>query len=56
VENDIIFTELQFRNLTAVNRIFRSNICGRFDPDDGGHPMRSVKVQNWKHPITHYAN
>lgn len=29
--NDIIFEPLKFRNLTVKNRIFRSNISGRFD-------------------------
>ena len=28
---DLIFTPLKFRNLTVKNRIFRSNISGRFD-------------------------
>ena len=32
---DIIFTPLAFRNLTVKNRIFRSNISGRFDNYDG---------------------
>lgn len=50
------FKELKFRNLKAVNRMFRSNISGRFDPEDRVHPMRRVKVQNWKHSITRYAN
>ncbi len=55
VENGIIFRVLDFRNLTAVDRMFRSNISGRFDPEYGVHTMRRVKVQNWKHTITHYA-
>src|SRR5882724_2397971 len=32
---DILFTPLQFRNLTIKNRIVRSNISGRFDNFDG---------------------
>lgn len=33
--NDIIFEPLTFRNLTVKNRIFRSNIAGRFDYYNG---------------------
>jgi 2,4-dienoyl-CoA reductase-like NADH-dependent reductase (Old Yellow Enzyme family) len=33
--NDIIFEPLKFRNLTVKNRIFRSNISGRFDYYNG---------------------
>jgi 2,4-dienoyl-CoA reductase (NADPH2) len=44
-EQDVIFTPLQFRNLTVKNRIFRSNISGRFDNYDGsGSPVRI----NWE--------
>ena len=32
---DVIFEPLHFRNLTVKNRIFRSNISGRFDLYDG---------------------
>ena len=32
---DVIFDPLEFRNLTVKNRIFRSNISGRFDNYDG---------------------
>jgi 2,4-dienoyl-CoA reductase-like NADH-dependent reductase (Old Yellow Enzyme family) len=40
-----IFTELKFRNLKVKNRIFRSNISGRFDNYDGsGNPVRI----NWE--------
>ncbi len=35
MENDIIFEPLKFRNLTVKNRLFRSNISGRFDNYDG---------------------
>lgn len=42
---DIIFEPLQFRNLTVKNRIFRSNISGRYDNYDGsGNPARI----NWE--------
>lgn len=42
---DIIFQPLQFRNLSVKNRIFRSNISGRFDNYDGsGNPARI----NWE--------
>jgi len=43
--NDTLFEPLQFRNLTVKNRIFRSNISGRFDNYDGsGNPARI----NWE--------
>jgi 2,4-dienoyl-CoA reductase-like NADH-dependent reductase (Old Yellow Enzyme family) len=32
---DVLFQPLSFRNLTVKNRIFRSNISGRFDNYDG---------------------
>jgi len=42
---DPIFTPLVFRNLTVKNRVFRSNISGRFDNYDGsGNPARI----NWE--------
>src|SRR5690348_18231677 len=31
---ETIFQELRFRNLTVKNRIFRSNVSGRFDKYD----------------------
>jgi 2,4-dienoyl-CoA reductase-like NADH-dependent reductase (Old Yellow Enzyme family) len=38
---DILFEPLVFRHLTVKNRIFRSNIAGRFDNYDGsGTPVR----------------
>src|SRR5262245_50623447 len=33
--DDILFRPLQFRSLTVKNRLFRSNISGRFDDYDG---------------------
>ncbi|MBA3421367.1 MAG: NADH:flavin oxidoreductase [Thermoleophilaceae bacterium] len=42
---DPIFSPLEFRNLTVKNRVFRSNISGRFDNYDGsGSPVRI----NWE--------
>jgi 2,4-dienoyl-CoA reductase (NADPH2) len=35
MSGDILFEPLKFRNLTVKNRIFRSNISGRFDNYDG---------------------
>jgi 2,4-dienoyl-CoA reductase-like NADH-dependent reductase (Old Yellow Enzyme family) len=43
--SDIIFEPLQFRSLTVKNRVFRSNMSGRFDNYDGsGNPARI----NWE--------
>ena len=42
---DTIFTPLQFRNLTVKNRIFRSNISGRFDNYDGSGNQARI---NWE--------
>jgi 2,4-dienoyl-CoA reductase-like NADH-dependent reductase (Old Yellow Enzyme family) len=45
MENDPIFQPLKFRNLEVKNRIFRSNISGRFDNYNGsGTPARL----NWE--------
>jgi 2,4-dienoyl-CoA reductase (NADPH2) len=42
---DVIFTPLHFRNLTVKNRIFRSNISGRFDNEDGSLTQTRI---NWE--------
>jgi len=42
---DVIFQPITFKNLTVKNRVFRSNISGRFDNYDGsGSPVRI----NWE--------
>ena len=43
--NDVIFQPLQFRNLTVKNRLFRSNISGRFDNYDGSGTQTRI---NWE--------
>jgi 2,4-dienoyl-CoA reductase-like NADH-dependent reductase (Old Yellow Enzyme family) len=45
MENDILFQPLAFRNLTVKNRIFRSNISGRFDNYDGSGGFARI---NWE--------
>ena len=42
---DIIFEPLKFRNLTVKNRIFRSNISGRFDYYNGVGTQARI---NWE--------
>jgi 2,4-dienoyl-CoA reductase-like NADH-dependent reductase (Old Yellow Enzyme family) len=42
---DVLFQPLQFRNLTIKNRIFRSNISGRFDNYDGSGNQARI---NWE--------
>ena len=42
---DPIFEPLVFRNLTVKNRIFRSNISGRFDNYDGSGNQARI---NWE--------
>jgi 2,4-dienoyl-CoA reductase-like NADH-dependent reductase (Old Yellow Enzyme family) len=45
MENDILFQPLKFRNLTVKNRLFRSNISGRFDNYDGSGNHARI---NWE--------
>lgn len=45
VGNDPIFEPLKFRNLTVKNRVFRSNISGRFDNEDGSLTQTRL---NWE--------
>src|SRR5919197_1630803 len=42
---DVIFESLHFRNLVVKNRIFRSNIAGRFDNYDGSGNQARI---NWE--------
>jgi 2,4-dienoyl-CoA reductase-like NADH-dependent reductase (Old Yellow Enzyme family) len=42
---DVIFQPLSFRNLTVKNRVFRSNISGRFDNYDGSGTQTRI---NWE--------
>ena len=43
--NDIIFEPLKFRNLTVKNRIFRSNVSGKFDNYNGSGSQARI---NWE--------
>ena len=43
--SDVIFQPLTFRNLTVKNRVFRSNISGRFDNYDGSGTQARI---NWE--------
>jgi 2,4-dienoyl-CoA reductase-like NADH-dependent reductase (Old Yellow Enzyme family) len=45
VTTDPLFEPLEFRNLTVKNRIFRSNIAGRFDGYDGSGSQTRI---NWE--------
>ncbi len=45
MSNDPLFTPLRFRSLTVKNRIFRSNISGRFDNFDGSGNQARI---NWE--------
>jgi 2,4-dienoyl-CoA reductase-like NADH-dependent reductase (Old Yellow Enzyme family) len=45
MDKDIIFQPLKFPNLTVKNRIFRSNISGRFDNYDGSGSYARI---NWE--------
>ena len=42
---DVIFEPLKFKNLTVKNRIFRSNVSGRFDNYDGSGNQPRI---NWE--------
>jgi 2,4-dienoyl-CoA reductase-like NADH-dependent reductase (Old Yellow Enzyme family) len=42
---DVLFEPLSFRNLTVKNRVFRSNISGRFDNYDGTGTQTRI---NWE--------
>ncbi len=44
-ETDVIFSPLEFPNLTVKNRIFRSSIAGRFDQYDGSGTQARI---NWE--------
>ena len=43
--DDVIFQPLKFKNLTVKNRVFRSNISGRFDNYDGSGNQARI---NWE--------
>ena len=43
--SDVIFQPLKFKNLTVKNRVFRSNISGRFDNYDGSGNQARI---NWE--------
>src|SRR5512138_77602 len=47
---DILFEPLRFKNLTVKNRIFRSNISGRFDNYDGSGNQARI---NWETKFAH---
>ena len=45
MDQDVIFQPLKFRNLTVKNRLFRSNVSGRFDNYDGSGTQTRI---NWE--------
>jgi 2,4-dienoyl-CoA reductase-like NADH-dependent reductase (Old Yellow Enzyme family) len=45
MSEDVIFIPLRFRNLEVKNRVFRSNISGRFDNEDGSLTQTRI---NWE--------
>jgi 2,4-dienoyl-CoA reductase-like NADH-dependent reductase (Old Yellow Enzyme family) len=45
MDSDVIFQPLKFRNLTVKNRLFRSNVSGRFDNYDGSGTQARI---NWE--------
>jgi 2,4-dienoyl-CoA reductase-like NADH-dependent reductase (Old Yellow Enzyme family) len=42
---DIIFSPLKFRNLEVKNRIFRSNVSGRYDNEDGSLTQARINFE-----------
>ena len=44
--SDILFEPINFRNLTVKNRIFRSNISGKFDYYDGTGTQARINWEN----------
>ncbi|WP_290648784.1 NADH:flavin oxidoreductase [Aquisalimonas sp.] len=45
MNDDVIFTPLDWRNLQVKNRLFRSNVSGRFDNEDGSLTQTRI---NWE--------
>ncbi|MBD3898054.1 NADH:flavin oxidoreductase [Halomonas sp. ML-15] len=45
MSEDVIFSPLKWRNLAVKNRLFRSNISGRFDNEDGSLTQTRI---NWE--------
>jgi 2,4-dienoyl-CoA reductase (NADPH2) len=45
VAYEAIFQPLAFRSLTVENRVFRANVSGRFDNDDGSGNQARI---NWE--------
>ena len=45
MNDDVLFSPLRFRNLEVKNRVFRSNISGRFDNEDGSLTQTRI---NWE--------
>lgn len=45
MDNDPIFTPLTFRNLTVKNRLFRSNLAGRFDHYNGSGSQARINFE-----------
>jgi len=45
MNTDVIFEPLRFRNLTVKNRIFRSNIAGRFDFYNGSGSQARINFE-----------
>ncbi len=49
MSDDILFQPLKFRSLTVKNRIFPSNLSGRFDNYDGSGNQARI---NWEGKFT----